>query len=207
LTLVLAATALAENYRYRFTAADQALAARIVHRAQAAGWKGGPVKPDLSPNQVFCPGVFAPKQSDLVVTGAKETDYTYKTGQELNTYATVFQTPAMLETDWRRGATAAPFFKCLRSKWSTIAGRGSRIVSLSVLSLPGLGARSFAYRVVFTNTAHQRVAVDSVTLARGRIEAEVDQIAETASAAELANMKAGDRYVATALERTLLAAS
>ena len=36
------------------------------------------------------------------MTGDKESDYTYKTGQELDTYAVVFGTAAMAQTDWRR---------------------------------------------------------------------------------------------------------
>jgi len=97
--LTLVGAALAENYQYRFTKADEAVAARIVQHAVAEGWTGGAVKPDLSPNPLVCPGFYAPRQSDLVITGAKETDYTYKTtGQELDTYADVFQSAAMVET-------------------------------------------------------------------------------------------------------------
>src|SRR5580765_6518486 len=78
--LTLVGAAFAENYQYRFTKADEALAARIVQHAVAKGWTGGAAKPDLTPNPLRCPGVYAPRQSDLVVTGDKETDYTYKTG-------------------------------------------------------------------------------------------------------------------------------
>ena len=68
-------------------------------------------------------------------------------------------------------------------------------------------ARSFAYRVVFADTAsHQRMAVDSVLLAHDRIEAEIDQIVQGPSAVDLAHMKAGDRYLAGALDQNLLAA-
>ena len=44
--LTLVGTALAENYQYRFTKADEALAARIVHRPTTKGRTGGAAKPD-----------------------------------------------------------------------------------------------------------------------------------------------------------------
>ena len=70
--LTLVGTALAENYQYRFTKADEALAARIVHRPTTKGWTGGAAKPDLSADPVVCAGYYTPRRSDLVVTGDKE---------------------------------------------------------------------------------------------------------------------------------------
>jgi hypothetical protein len=209
LLLGVAGAAQAENYRYRLTNADEARAARIVLNPASVpkGWTGGPVKPDLSPDPLRCPGYYAPKEADLVVTGAKESDFTFKSGQELDTYATVFQSRAMVETDWHRGKNIASFFRCLRSKWATLpAGKGSKIVSLTTLSLPRFGTHSLAYRVLFENTAsRQRVVVDSVNIARGRYEVEIDQIFQGPSSGDLASMKAGDRYIATALDAKLLA--
>src|ERR1043166_382511 len=56
-------------------ATDQAAAKfALVRKADlGSGWTGGPKKPDLS-STMSCPG-YAPKQSDLVVTGAAETDF------------------------------------------------------------------------------------------------------------------------------------
>ncbi|HEX4525150.1 MAG TPA: hypothetical protein VH108_00240 [Gaiellaceae bacterium] len=164
--LTLVGTALAENYQYQFTKADEALAARIVQHAVAKGWTGGAVKPDLTPDPLRCPGFYAPRQSDLVVTGDKETDYTYKAGQELDTYAVVFQSPAMVESDWRRGSDKAAVFRCLRAKVPSLLAPGSKIVSLVQLALPRLGTHSFAYRIVFENKGSQ-IAIDSVNIARG----------------------------------------
>ncbi len=202
--LTLVGAALAENYQYRFTKADEALAARIVQRAAAKGWTGGAAKPDLTPDPVRCPGFYAPRQSDLVVTGDKETDYTYKTGQELDTYAVVFQSAAMVESDWRRGSDKAAFFRCLRAKWPSFLAPGSKIVSLVQLALPRLGTHSFAFRLVFENTGSQ-IAIDSVYIARGRIEAEIDQIAEHPTAKALTDMQAGDRLLASDLDAKLRA--
>jgi hypothetical protein len=208
--LAVAGGALAENYQYRFTSADQMVAARIVLDPSNVpkGWTGGSVKPNLSPDPLRCPGYYAPRESDLVVTGAKETDFTYKNGQELDTYSTVFQSAAMVETDWRRSNNVPSFFKCLRAKWTTLpAGKGSKITSLALLSLPRFGTHSLAYRVVFkTSASRQRIAVDSVLIARGRYEVELDQIVQGPSSGDLANMTAGDRYIAHALDAKLLAA-
>jgi len=203
--LTLVGAALAENYQYRFTKADEALAARIVQRAAAKGWTGGAVKPDLTPDPVRCPGFYAPRQSDLVVTGDKETDYTYKTGQELDTYAVVFQSAAMVESDFQRGSDKAAFFRCLRTKWPSLLAPGSKIVSLVQLALPpGLGTHSFAFRLVFENKGSQ-IAIDSVSIIRGRIEAEIDQIAGHPTAKALTDMQAGDRLLASDLAAKLRA--
>jgi hypothetical protein len=42
-------------------------------------------------------------------------------------------------------------------------------------------------------------------IARGRIEVEIDQVMPAPSAADLANMKAGDRYIASKLDAQLRA--
>src|SRR6478752_3690904 len=172
--LTLVGAALAENYQYRFTKADEALAARIVQRAPAKGWTGGAVKPDLTPDPLRCPGFYAPRESDLVITGSKETDYTYNNGQELDTYADVFQTAAMMERDVRRGSDTAAFFRCLRAKAPSLLAPGSKIISLVQLSLPRVGTHSFAFRLVFENKGSQ-IVIDSVNIARGRIEVEIDR--------------------------------
>ena len=204
-SLILVGAALAENYQYRFTKADEALAARIVQHAVAKGWTGGAVKPDLTPNPLVCPGFYAPRESDLVITGAKESDYTYKTtGQELDTYADVFQSAAMVESDWRRSADKAAFFRCLRAKAPSILGPGSKIVSLVQLTLPRLGTHSFAYRLVFENKGSQ-IVIDSVNIARGRIEVEIDQIAGHPTAKSLTDMHAIDRRLASDLDAKLRA--
>jgi hypothetical protein len=204
-SLILVGAALAENYQYRFTKADEAVAARIVQHAVAKGWTGGAVKPDLTPNPLVCPGFYAPRESDLVITGAKETDYTYKpTGQELDTYADVFQSATMVESDWRRGNDKAAFFRCVRAKAPSLLGPGSKVVSLVELTLPRVGTHSFAYRLVFESKGSQ-IVIDSVSIARGRIEVEIDQIAGHPTAKALSDMHAIDRRLASDLDAKLRA--
>src|SRR5262245_10050922 len=64
--------------QHKFNAADQAVArAATLKRADlnpASGWKGGPVKPDLSPSP-DCPN-YPIDLSSFVLTGAAETDWT-----------------------------------------------------------------------------------------------------------------------------------
>jgi hypothetical protein len=81
---------------------------------------------------------------------------------------------------------------------------GSKIVSLVQLTLPRLGTHSFAYRLVFENKGSQ-IAIDSVNIARGRIEVEIDQIAGHPTAKVLTDMQAGDRLLASDLDAKLLA--
>ena len=203
-SLILVGAALAENYQYRFTKADQAVAARIVQHAVAKGWTGGAVKPDLTPDPLRCPGFYAPRESDLVITGSKETDYTYNNGQELDTYADVFQTAAMMERDVRRGSDTAAFFRCLRAKAPSLLAPGSKIISLVQLTLPRVGTHSFAFRLVFENKGSQ-IVIDSVNIARGRIEVEIDQIAGQPTAKALTDMQAVDRRLASELDSRLRA--
>ena len=105
----------------------------------------------------------------------------------------------MVESDWRRGSDKAAFFRCLRVKWPSFLAPGSKITSLVLLTLPHLGTHSFAFRLVFENKGSQ-IAIDSVNIAHGRIEAEIDQIAEHPTAKVLADMQAGDRLFASDLD-------
>ena len=75
------AVALADNgnrQKIRFNAADQAAARAAVLRrsdlGSGADWKGGARKPDLTQTDP-CPN-YNPKQSDLVLTGIAETQFT-----------------------------------------------------------------------------------------------------------------------------------
>src|SRR5260221_11096026 len=105
LALLAAAAAAADNYPFRLTAADQAAARTVViHRADlgtAVQWKGGLVKPSRS--RVQGPP-YNPKKSDLVVTGAAETDWTGG-GNHLQRSAQIFLAEEMLPLCSLRFAT------------------------------------------------------------------------------------------------------
>src|SRR5437764_2644193 len=95
LVFVVTATA-AENYRFRFTAADQAAARSTVLQqadlGNSARWKGGLTKPDLSAPPA-CIGKL--KLSDLVLTGAAESRYT-GAGVWLDSEVELLQTARMV---------------------------------------------------------------------------------------------------------------
>src|ERR671939_334739 len=113
--LVLAAGAAAGDpgkQKVELNAADQAAARRIVLRRSdlGPGWTGGRIKPDLT-SQVSCPS-YHPKVSDLVVTGAAESQFR-GTGIVLANEVEIFRTAAMVDRDWRRSIVPAAV-PCLR---------------------------------------------------------------------------------------------
>src|ERR1700750_2535736 len=107
----------ADRVRVSFTATDVAAArVAVLRRADlgtAGGWSGGTRKPDLS-TTMQCAG-YAPKQSDLVVTGAAESDYRH-VGLQVQSVAEVLRTRAMVASDWRRTVTDPRAFGCLRTR-------------------------------------------------------------------------------------------
>src|SRR5215213_10944258 len=110
------ATAANERPKIRFTAAGQAAArSAVITRADLnapTDWKGGAVKPDLSPSPL-CPG-FRPKQADLVMTGAAEATFRHSSGYGFNTVAQVMQSAKMVRLDWQRTVGDPRFMGCLR---------------------------------------------------------------------------------------------
>src|SRR5689334_12636079 len=107
------------------TKADQAAAKRAVAVRSDLGsgtWAGGFAKPDLSASAACAD--FHPKQNDLVVTGAAETDWTDQ-GLQLDTQAAILKTPAMVAADWRRTILAHGAVPCLRSRLLKSLGKRS----------------------------------------------------------------------------------
>src|SRR5436305_11181987 len=102
---VTAAVALAGGGReqIRYNAADQAAArATVLRRSDllpSTGWTGGRTKPDLSPPP-SCPN-YHPKQSDLVLTGAAQSNFRrgpLVIGNEVQ----ILKTRRMVRLDWQR---------------------------------------------------------------------------------------------------------
>jgi hypothetical protein len=107
LVLVLCGAAFADNYTFRRTAHDDAIAASIATPKSAfpasLALAGGRVKPDETPNTDTCNG-RVPKQSDLVVTGDAETRYSSKSSgiAMVDSQVTLLETAAMVKTDFAR---------------------------------------------------------------------------------------------------------
>jgi O-acetyl-ADP-ribose deacetylase (regulator of RNase III) len=172
--LLLAGVALADKEQIHFTAAGQ-LAARaaVLSRADvgsAPGWTVKTRKPDLS-GATGCAN-FNPKQSDLVLTGAAEAEWS-RLGLDLESSAQVLQTPAMVKLDWQRTGEAADAQACLRENFQKQATAAARFVSFAKVAFPAVATYTLAFRAVFdytqgTNTVP--VAVDLVFVGRGHTE-------------------------------------
>lgn len=179
-----------DRARVNFTAADLAAArAAVLRRADlgtAGGWSGGAHTPDLS-KTMSCPG-YAPKQSDLVITGAAETVY-HHAGLELQSVAQVMKTRAMVALDWRRTVAAPKAFGCLRTMLARSLPPSERLVSLARLRFPRLAPYAAAYRALIDVSAagqHARVVADVIVIGRSRTELTLSLEAPAAAAAGLA---------------------
>ena len=183
----------------RFTRADQAAARAAVLRVRdlgSSGWSGGAVTPDLSSGP-SCAG-YAPKQSDLVVTGAAETAW-HRTGLELRSVAQVLKTRAMVARDWQRTVADPRAVGCLRGAVTKGLTSSERLVSFKRLAFPRLATYATAYRALIDVSAqgsHARVLADLVLVGRGRTELTL-MIAAPAGAA--ATIAAADARLARAL--------
>lgn len=189
-----------DKARVSFTSADLAAArAAVLHRddlGTAGGWSGGARKPDLS-STLSCPG-YAPKQSDLVVTGAAEAVY-HHTGLELQSEAQVMRTRAMVALDWRRTVTAPKAFSCVRTMLAKSLPAGQRLASFTKQPFPKLAPYAAAYRAlidVSTYGQHALVVADIVLVGRSRTEV---SLSVEAPAAARSTLPAAERRLAKAL--------
>ena len=162
-----------EKKQVHFTKPDQARArGAVAQRADlgSAAWTGGFRKPDLSASPTCAD--FHPKQSDLVLTGAAETEWQDQ-GLRIETEALVVKTHAMMVTDWKRTVLAPTAVPCLRSHLVKELGSGVKFVSFRRVIFPPVATRSLAYVLlvdVKTPTGNVRVAVEVVLFARNRTE-------------------------------------
>jgi hypothetical protein len=172
-----------EKEQIRFTKADQAAARRAVAARADLGsgnWTGGLKKPDLTASP-DCAN-FHPKQADLVLTGAAESDWTDQ-GLQLETVAQILKTPAMVAADWRRTILAHGAVPCLRSRLLKDLGKGVTFVSFRrvVFAPVTTNAQSFLMLVdVKTNSGNVRIAVEFVAMARGRTELTIVSVVQNA---------------------------
>ena len=185
-SVVAAGAALAatgERERVHLTKADQAAARRAVAVRTDLGsgsWAGGFVKPDLSQSPACAD--FHPKQADLVVTGAAETDW-QEQGLHLATVAQVLRTRAMVAADWRRTILAPGALPCLRARLLKEVGTGVTFVSFRRVIFAPVATHAEAFLMlvdVKTNTAKVRVAIEFVAIAHGRTELTIVSIVQNA---------------------------
>jgi hypothetical protein len=171
------AVAFADNgnrQKIRFNAADQAAARAAVLRrsdlGSGADWDGGAKKPDLTKTD-SCPN-YDPKQSDLVLTGIAETQFTQGI-LAFDSEVQVLQTPRMVQLDWRRSVLAPGVLPCLRSTTTKGLPAGATVVSLRRLPFPRVAPYTAAFRLITDVRAPSgtvRLFVDLVLFGSGRTE-------------------------------------
>jgi hypothetical protein len=152
----------------RYTAADQRLARSVVlEKADlpdlGGTWKGGFIAPIVEGDP--CLGA---KQSDLVVTGAAETEF--DSDQALiNSNVWVLKTKKMVRLDASRQPSFAVEARCARA----LADETMRIRSVSKLAFPAHGVKTEAIRVTYdlvTNEGTTRQIDDWITVFFDRFE-------------------------------------
>jgi hypothetical protein len=176
----MAAAAGLDRPQVRINAPDQAAAQFALVRKSdlGSGWTGGPKKPDLS-STMSCPG-YTPKQSDLVVTGAAETDF-QRPGVAVQSIAQVVKTSSMVARDWQR-TVLDPRAKCLRYTLAKQLTKQERIVSFTKLGFPHLARFTNAYRIEIEVRAQGqkvRLTSDLIVIGRGRTELTLSVTAPT----------------------------
>ena len=172
--------------RVELTAADQAAArAAVIRRSDlgsASGWTGGTKKPDLSPAPT-CKN-YHPKQSDLVLTGAAETDF--HDGQlEFDSEAQVLRTARMVQLDWQREVEAPGAAACLRTTLTKGLPSGETVTSFVKLPLPRIATYTAGFRIglgIRHNGTSSGYVFEALLAGKGRTEITV--ISFTPAAAE-----------------------
>lgn len=106
LVLAFCGAALADNYTYQRTGADDARAAGVTLKAHdfpaQLHFAGGAVKPDETPDTESCNG-YRPKESDLVVSGDAETRFhNPNSSVGVDSQVEILKTSAMAATDVKR---------------------------------------------------------------------------------------------------------
>ena len=190
--LAFTAQALGDAPTVKISSADQAKArAALLRRADlGAGWTGGPVQtsPLTPPN---CPG-FAPKESDLVVTGHADARYVFQQlGVELDQDVQVLESAEDVQTDFSR--TISPgLARCLQYQLGKLAHVSD--VSVTRIPFPPTGSVSAVFRAeltVKTSKGLGRLVSDYVFFGVGRTEYEFTVIAPADSRDQLVRFELG----------------
>jgi hypothetical protein len=154
------------------TPAGNAEAARVVVKKGdlPTGWSGGAAKPFLS-SGLGCSN-YKPKQSDLVLIGAAQTEW-QKQASGILSETEVLRTPQMVKLDWQRSVTDPRVLPCLRQSFAKSAGKGGKLLSFRVVAFPHMATYTKAYRVVMdisTPVGTRAVELEALDLGAGRDE-------------------------------------
>lgn len=179
----LVAAGAAQANRIRLTRADQARARiSVVRRSDlgASGWQGGAKKPDLASGS-GCVG-YHPKDSDLVTTGAAETEFT-NGALTFDSEVVLLQTATMVGVDWRRSVRPAALV-CLKQLLARELGSRASIVSAARTAFSPVGRYTANFRIVSDVDApgrHVRILIDVLLVGQGRAELTLTTIAPYAA--------------------------
>jgi hypothetical protein len=170
--------------------ADQAAArAAIVRRAElrSKAWTGGPIKPDLTPAPT-CRN-YHPKQSDLILTGAAESNFRRGLLWSIDSEVKVLRTARMVSVDWRRELLAPGVLACQRRLLGQSFGPGASVVSFARVPFPHVARYATAFRGLVElsvgNGKKARFVVDIVLVSRRRSELSLVTLAPLARLAEV----------------------
>jgi hypothetical protein len=190
--LTFTAQALGDAPTVKISSADQAKAnSALLRRADlGAGWTGGPIKTSpLTPPD--CPG-FAPKESDLVVTGHSDARYVFQQlGVELDQDVQVLESEGDVQADFSR--TISPGLgRCLEYQLGKLAHVSD--VSVERIPFPPTGSVSAVFRAeltVKTSKGYGKLVSDYVFFGAGRTEYEFTVIAPADSRDQLMRFELG----------------
>jgi hypothetical protein len=172
--LVAAGVALASDpskEKIAYTAVGQAKAKAEVLRQLdlGQGWVGGRRKPDVGS---ALPCSYKPKQDDLVLIGAAESDWR-EPGLEIDSEAQVLRTADMVRRDWRRTIMAPQVVPCLRHGFQKSLGSTGTLVSFGRTSFPHVATLTQGFRAVIKvkqGTSSVPIEIDVLGLGAGRNE-------------------------------------
>jgi len=179
--------ALADNPTVHIVDADQSRAVSSLLQLKdfASGWQGGQTKTHTL-SAPSCPG-FDPKESDLVVSGHADAQFTYPRGSvTFNQDVQVLHSDGAVRTDFSRTITPK-LPACLAyqlHKAKDVVG-----VKVERLAFPSLGSVSAAFRATLTLKAGTRtvkVYDDFVFFGVGRVEYAINVLAPAALGKQLA---------------------
>lgn len=204
LSLLLVQVALAEAPVSRFTAADQAAAKAVVLKATdvAPGMRGGVEKNAKAPSAKGCPGLWEPRQSDLVITGVAKSEFA-GSGLRFSSLAQVYKTERMARLDWDRTVVHPGVVPCLRKMIAADADPAFTVVAVKRTQFPRIGRAAVRIRMIADVTATpgatpMRILVDSIAFGRGRTGVSLelwapyaDRIPAHAAEVRLAKLLAG----------------
>jgi hypothetical protein len=170
--------------------ADQAAArAAILRRPdlRSKAWTGGPIKPDLTPAPT-CRN-YHPKQSDLVLTGAAESNFRRGVLWSMDSEVKILRTARMVSADWRRELMAPGVLSCQRRLLEQSSGPSASVISFARVPFPHIAPYVAEFRglveVSVEKGEKRRFVVDIVLVSRRRSELSVVTLAPLARRAEV----------------------